>query len=99
MFVQFSETLCLNLNQIYMILYPVHNAIANNSNHAIETIESKIAQARKHNHYYDFTNDRDRIKSLIILSNGSICATSLTKAKIDLILANKRKPKSRTTGW
>ncbi len=54
-----------------------------------------IAQARKHGKFLDFTNDRDKIKSIIVLINGTLCATSLTRDKINKILENKRNAKTR----
>ena len=90
-----SEVLSFNADHIDLILYPVRNSKISRSSHAYETIQDKLAQARKHSKYYDFTNARDGIKALVILSSGVMIGLSLTREKINLSLDNKRNTKAR----
>lgn len=93
MIVDITETLSLNTNQIDVILYPVYNARISKSSHAFDTIQSKVDLAQKQNRFFDFTNKRDGIKSLIVLSDGTVIGTSLTRDVIAFKLENKRKHK------
>ena len=90
-----SEVLSVNNEKIEIVLYPVRNAKVSRSSHAYETIRSKVAYARKRQKFYDFTNDRDGIKSLMVFSSGIVIATSLTREKIALLLSQQRRTKVR----
>lgn len=92
-----SEVLSVNPDHIDIILYPVHNSKVSRSSYAYETIQNKTALARKHQKFFNFTNKRDGIKSIMVLSSGIYVATSLTRDKINMILSNKRHTKVRTS--
>lgn len=90
-----SETLSIDNEKIELILYPVRNSKVSTSSHAFETIQNKVAYARKRQKFYDFTNKRDGIKSIIVLSSGIFIATSLTRKKIAPLLSNLRHAKEK----
>lgn len=94
MIVNINEALSVNTNQIDIVLYPVYNMRKSKSNKAYDTFQTKVELSKKDKKFYDFTNSRDGIKSLIVLSDGLTIATSLTREAITLKLANNKKPKS-----
>ena len=93
--VKVTEALTINIDYIVQILAISHNTKASKSSHTYSTIQATVNQAKKHYRYFDYTNERDGIKTIIILTNGDVCGTSLTSEKLIPILTGKSKPKTR----
>lgn len=87
--VSITEALTINTDHISTVHYLTHNTTTSKTNHASKTIQAIVTQAQELNRYYDFTNKRDRLKAVIILSNGSVYGVSFTRDKLDPILHGK----------
>lgn len=91
------EAFSINADLVESVFYPAYNVRTSRSSHSYETIQKKIDYARRYNRFFDFTNERDKIKSLLLMTDGNVYATSLTREKIEDAIANKRKPKTKST--
>ena len=90
-----STACCINSDRIAMILEA--NNYDSRANNIDETIKNTIASAKKKGKYYDITNDRDGLKTIVVYTDGLVCGFSLTQSKlIEKIMSNIYKPVRNT---
>lgn len=86
-----STACCINTDLITMILEA--NNYDSRANNIDETIKNTVAFAKKKGRYYDMTNERDGLKTVVVFSDGIVCGFSLTQNKfIEKIMSNIYKP-------
>ncbi len=94
--INITNALSINVDHIDQVLFLPYYVKSSKTNNTYNTIKNIVIHAKRHYKYYDYTNNRDGVKTIIILINGDVCALSLSSEKLLPVLKGKTSKKNRT---